>query len=315
MPLHRASGNWRSGFLLSIITVSLWGVLPTALAIALQGLDPYTTIWFRFLLSFLAMAGLVALRYRWHGKPMGLPHLTWIDLSLLMIATAGVGLEYLFYLQGLTRTSPANAEVLVQLSPLMVSLGAIVLFGERYSWKQWGGVALLALGFILFYNEKLKVVLTTPAQYQVGSGLIVLAAIAWAAYALAQKQLLQKMAPDVIMLVIYAICALVFSPFAVPQRVLTLNGLHFSMLLFCSLNTLVAYWTFAASLEHWEASRVSALLSLTPVITLASVTLVAHFKPDLMEPERLTIVGGAGAVLVVVGSMVVTVGKRKAVEG
>jgi len=57
MSLHQSSGQWRLGLALSLLTVLLWGILPIALTVTLEAVDVYTVIWFRFLVSFLLLAG------------------------------------------------------------------------------------------------------------------------------------------------------------------------------------------------------------------------------------------------------------------
>jgi drug/metabolite transporter (DMT)-like permease len=82
------------------------------------------------------------------------------------------------------------------------------------------------------------------------------------------------------------------------------------VLLFCGLNTLVAYGAFAEALEHWEASRVSAILTLTPAFTLASVWAASQVWPTLLAPERLSLGGLAGTLLVVGGSLALALARR-----
>jgi len=136
-------------------------------------------------------------------------------------------------------------------------------------------------------------------------------AVTWAVYALAQKQLLQSLSSPSIMLIIYGVCTLLFTPFANPKIIFTLNPLHWGMLLFCALNTLIAYGAFAESLEHWEASRISAVLALAPIVTLISVWLVSVITPNLITPEHFSFIGIIGAVLVVTGSVAIALGKNR----
>lgn len=305
MPLHSSSGRWRLGLALSLLTVFLWGILPIALTVTLQALDVYTLTWFRFLISFGLLAVYLAVRQQ-------LPELQKLrsTVGLLAIATVFLGINYLSYLQGLAQTSPANAQVLIQLAPVMFGLGAIAVFKERYTLRQWVGMGVLALGFALFFHEQLRSLIAAPSNYLVGSSLIVLAAVTWAVYALAQKQLLQRLTSSGIMLVIYGGCTLMFSFVATPKTILTLSPLHLGMLLFCGLNTLVAYGAFAEALDHWEASKVSAVLATTPIVTLLSVWAVSSVMPTLIAPERLTALGLVGAVLVVSGSIAIALGKN-----
>jgi len=306
MQLHQTSGRWRLGLALSLVTVFLWGVLPIALAVTLQALDVFTVTWFRFLMAF----GLLAVYLATRKQLPELQKLRSASLGLLAIATVFLGLNYLLFLQGLLQTSPTTSEVVIQLAPILLSLGALVIFKERYTLPQWIGLGVLTLGFALYFHEQLKTILTAQATYLVGNGLLVLGAATWAIYALAQKQLLQKLPSSTIMLVIYGGCVLLFSPFAKPQMLLSLSPLHLGMLLFCGFNTLIAYGAFAEALDHWEASRVSAVLALAPLVTLLSVWAVSWLTPNLIPSEHLTLLGLLGAILVVAGSVAIATGKK-----
>jgi drug/metabolite transporter (DMT)-like permease len=310
MTLHQSSGKWRLGLALSLLTVFLWGILPIALKVTLQGLDPYTVTWFRFIMSFALLGIYLATR-----KQL----VTWeklrsIPLSLLAIASIFLAINYILYLLGLAYTNPANAQVLIQLAPVLMGLGGIYIFKERYTLIQWTGLGVLTLGFALFFNEQLKTLITSQGKYLFGSSLIIVAAIVWAVYSLAQKQLLQELSSANIMLLIYGICAVLFAPFAHPEAIPQLTPLQFFMLIFCGFNTIIAYGAFAESLEHWEASRVSAVLSTTPIVTMLSVWLVALLFPTWIVTNNLTILGVLGASLVVVGSMTIALGKKRCIK-
>lgn len=307
MRSHFSSGQWRSGLALSLLTVFLWGILPIALSVTLQALDVYTLTWFRFLISF----GLLAIYLASRQQLPAWQKLRSAGLWLIVVATVFLGINYLLFVQGLILTSPANAQVLIQLAPVLFGIGAITFLKERFNRYQYFGLGILVLGLILFFNEQLQSLLVANSTYLVGSGVLVLAAAAWAVYALAQKQLLRSLSSTNVMLLIYGGCALLFTPVASPATILTLNPLQGGMLLFCGLNTLVAYGAFAEALEHWEASRVSAILALTPVVTLASVEVVSSIQPRWVASEQLTILGLIGAILVVTGSMAIALGKSR----
>ncbi|MEA5516365.1 DMT family transporter [Nodularia sp. UHCC 0506] len=303
--MHQSSGRWRLGLGLSLLTVFLWGILPIALTVSLQVLDVYTIIWFRFLVSFALLAAFLGVR----GKLPNLQQLRSSSGKLLAIATLFLAFNYFLFMQGLALTSPANAQVLIQLSTLLLGLGGLVIFQERYTLRQWIGVSILSSGYIVFFREQLANLITAQGTYIFGSALIALGAAAWAIYALSQKQLLQSLSSAHIMLIIYGGCALLFTPFAQPATILKLNNFYLLTLLFCAFNTLIAYGAFAESLEHWEASRVSAVLALVPIITLTAVGFVAVFLPSLIPSENLTLIGILGAALVVTGSIAIALGK------
>ncbi len=305
MSLHQSSGRWRLGLALSLLTVFLWGILPIALTVTLQALDIYTIIWFRFLVSFVLLAVYLGIR----GQLPKLKQLRSASWKLLAIATIFLASNYIFFMQGLALTSPANAEVIIQLSTLLLGLGGLLIFKERYRLYQWIGVSVLTFGYLLFFREQLTNLISAQSTYILGSILIGLGAVTWAISALAQKQLLQSLSSASILLIIYGGCALLFTPLASVKTIFTLDILHLGMLLFCALNTLIAYGAFAESLEHWEVSRVSAVLALGPIVTLISIIVVSVITPSLIPPENFTLIGIFGAVLVVAGSMAIALGK------
>ncbi|WP_295620812.1 DMT family transporter [Chamaesiphon sp. GL140_3_metabinner_50] len=305
MELHRTTGNWRLGLGLSLITVILWGLVPVALAVVLKKLDVYTINWFRFITAFVLLGGYLASQ---NNLPK-LSQLRSVPLYLFAIAILGLVGNYIFFVMGLKATSPSHAEVLIQLAGVFLSLGGLVIFKERYTRYQWLGVGILLAGFIGFFYEQLKIMATQSERYISGSIMLIVAGASWAIYALIQKQLLTKLASTHIMWVIYGVCTIVFGTMAKPQTLMQLDSIEWMALIFCGLNTVVAYGAFAESLQHWEASRVSAILALAPIFTIVSMEITAYIAPNLVAPEHITALGLFGALLVVTGSISISLGK------
>ena len=311
MERHQPSGRAALGLTLAVATMLLWGVLPLALKIALRAADPYTITWFRFLLSatvlgtVLASGGRFPALHRLDGR-------TW---GLLGVATVFLGLNYVCYLVGLDYTSAANAQVLIQLAPLLLALGGIWVFGERFTRVQWFGFAVLLTGLVAFFADQLRALAAAPTPYYLGSLMVLAAAATWAVYGMAQKQLLAWLPSQSIMLVIYGGCALLLTPLARPATLAAMGSVETAMLLFCAANTVVAYGTFSEALAHWEASRVAAVLALTPLVTLAASTAGHAIFPDWVISPRAASLGWLGASLVVAGSLGTALGGRRSPEG
>ncbi len=160
----------------------------------------------------------------------------------------------------------------------------------------------------MFFNQRLVELLTSLSDYTAGVLTILLATTIWTFYALGQKQLLTIWNSLQIMMVIYLLCALFLMPWVQPLEVLQLSPVQRWLLLACCLNTLVAYGAFAESLAHWEASRVSATLAITPLVTFVAVALASWVWPDYVQAEDINLLGYAGAVLVVLGSVLTALG-------
>ncbi|MDX1977147.1 MAG: DMT family transporter [Pseudanabaenaceae cyanobacterium bins.68] len=305
MELHRSSGRWRLGLFLALTTTFLWGILGVALKVTLQQVDPYTVTWFRFSTAFLVLLIHLAATQQLPSWSQFRP-----ALPLLAIATISLLVNYICFLLGIAQTSPSNAQVIIQLAPVFLGLGSLIIFKERYTPLQWLGLSTLTLGLVLFFHAQLLTLVTNVDNYIWGSFLVVVAAVTWSFYALAQKQLLQQLSSYTIMMSIYGISALVLTPFAAPTKLFEISSLHWSSLIFCAINTLIAYGCFAEALDHWDASRISAVLTLTPLVTLATVALVANFLPSLFNAEPITLLSILGAVLVAVGSGTISLAKN-----
>jgi drug/metabolite transporter (DMT)-like permease len=305
MKLHQTTGNWRLGLGLSLITVVLWGLVPVVLAIVLNKLDVYTINWFRFATAFILLGCYLATQ---DNLPK-ISQVRSVPIYLFAIAILGLMGNYILFVMGLKATSPSHAEVLIQLAGVFLSLGSMVIFKERYTRYQWSGVGVLIVGFIGFFHEQLKVLMTDSDRYINGSIMLVIAGLSWAIYALIQKQLLTKLESAHIMWIIYGVCGLLFWTLAQPQTIVHLNSIESIALVFCGLNTVIAYGAFAESLQHWEASRVSAILTLAPIFTIFSMAITAWLAPGLVTPEQITPLGLLGAIFVVCGSMSISLGR------
>ncbi len=297
MSRHQPSDRWRLGLALALVTTACWATLPIALKLALEVLDPVTLTWARFVFAALVTLAWLAAR----GRLRDFRALGRVDWALLAVASVGLLGNYLFYLFGVDDTSPGNAQLLIQAAPLLMALGAMIVFGERYVGLQWLGLAGVVAGLALFAGGQWRVQ-TAGSAYVAGSAWVLLAAVVWAFYALAQKQLLLRLSAFGILGFIFVVAAIALTPFAHPAALLQLDARHWGLLAYCSVNTLVAYGAFAAALAHWQASRVSLVLAVTPVLTLLSALVVAAWWPGLLAAERVSMAGWTGALLVVAGS-------------
>jgi drug/metabolite transporter (DMT)-like permease len=275
----------------------MWGLLPVVLQVILEKMDGCTITWYRFMAAAVLLGSYLALRG-------GLPALRGRGpnvLILLALVTLGLGGNYVLYILGLSYTSAGSAQVLIQLAPAMAMMGALLFFRERFVKVQWFGLLVLAGGMVLFFNNRL----VETGDYSLGMILIFLAAVAWAVYALAQKQLLSVMSSAAVLLVVYAGSTILLVPAASPQTILDLGTLRFWLLVFAGFNTLIAYGAFSEALAHWEASRVNAVLSLTPIATLLMISIGSALWPEVVASEQLNALSGVGAILVVAGSITI----------
>jgi len=216
--------------------------------------------------------------------------------------------NYGLYIVGLDRTTAEAAQLMIQVAPMLLLLSGLWVFGERFSRAQWLGFATFFSGLLMFFYPHFYGLFVAVNDYGVGVLMVLLAAVLWTGYATLQKFLLREFSSQETMLVFYWIGALAFLPFSDFNSLPQLSNLQWGLLLFCGLNTLIAYGSFAEAMVHIEASKVSTILALTPLITFVTVHTIS-FTGLVVEP--LTPLSISGAILVVIGSMVTALNKVK----
>lgn len=302
--MHQPSGRRQLGLSLALITAFMWGLLPIGLKGALSGMDTVTITWYRF-----TSAALILGTYYWLRGGFKWQLLRKRRLALLMfIAVAGLLNNYWLYVVGLNYSTAEAAQVIIQLAPLLLLVVSLWLYREPFAPLQIAGICAVVTGIVLFFNLRLEQIAeeatTGNGSYALGLLFIVLAAITWTVYATAQKALLKDFSSQEVLLVIFFAGGIAFLPISSPMSAAKLDALQWGYLIFSMLNTLIAYGAFAYALEHWEASRVSATVTVVPILTVTFVYLHSLILPDSdIAPEPMNLWSWLGAGLVVAGSM------------
>jgi len=304
--MHATTGRWQLGLALALTTAVFWGLLPIALKVTLTGMDAWTLTWYRFATAAVALGAFLAWRRRLPFRGPLTRRGRWLYLAALLCLVA----NYVGYLVALELTSPTVAQILIQLAPLFLLFGGVLVFRERFAPLQWVGFVVLVTGLVVFFHDRIAEVFSLDTRLGLGVAVMLFAALAWAVYALAQKQLLAELASEQVLFLLYLGAVPLLLPPAGLAQVLALDGLQLGMLAFCCANTVIAYGCFAEALEHWEVSRVSAVVTLAPVFTLLGVQAAAWLWPAAAPAEILSGWNVLGALLVVGGSMTAALGAR-----
>lgn len=288
-----------AGFLLALTAAILWGMLPVALKELLSGMDATTVVWYRFL-----VAGIIL--FAWLAYTKNLPSIVGmnpVNKSLMLIASAGLCSNYFFFSYSLNFVNGETSEAVIQLTTLFLILGGVVFYKEPFSAIQKIGTSLIVIGLLLFFNDRLLLLGSLENQQTTGVIIVAVAAVTWTIYALLQKRLLRDYSSVQILYFIYLFSIIVLLPFITPSDIFGLSPLQTWLLIFCCVNTIVAYGSFAEAMNLWDASKVSAVLALAPLFTIGSLKLVVLLNPEYEFSDRLGLLSIFGALLLVVGSV------------
>ena len=291
--------------MLAASTATMWGILPIMLSGLLNTLDPITTTFFRFSLAAILITPYLIVRRRLVNRHK----MTTLNLVIkLLSAGLLLTINYALYILGLEKTSAEASQIMMQISPVLLLLAGVWVFKEQFSLLQWCGFIIFFSGLIMFFSPRFDDVFISLSDYGIGLLMLIGAAVSWVGYAIIQKVLLREFNAEETMLVFYWIGALVFLPFSDFDTLAQLTSLQWLLLALCGFNTLIAYGCFSEAMVHIEASRVSAVIAMTPLVTVSIVQLIPI--PGIIA-EPLFLISLVGAVCVVGGSIITATCKSK----
>ncbi len=295
------------GLMLALTTAIMWGLLPLALKSVLTLMDAYTITWYRFIFAAFFVGLLLLTKRRIPLSIVSHPK----RLKRLFFAAIFLSLNYIFYLSALHFVPAETAQMLIQMAPFLMIVGGVIFIKEHFSRGQMVGSVVLISGLILFFNQQFiaNVGLGNDA-FITGFFIMLAAAATWAAYAIIQKKMLRYYSSNQVMWCIYLSSTLFFLPLATPSQITSLNISALLLLFFCCANTLIAYGTFAKSLEYLPTAKVSATLAITPLLTVIFATIAEYCWPQHFQAQHLNMLAYIGAGFVVLGSMLTALGDK-----
>ncbi len=180
--MGRIDGRVHAALLFVQIT---FGAFPVVGKGVLAHLPPLAVAGLRVL---VAAPLLLALAWRWERMPLPRAHLK----ELARLGFLGVFANQVLFILGLARTTATNAAILMPSIPVFTVLVAAVLGEEKLSGRRTLGVGLAVMGAL---------VLLDPTRFSLTGGtflgdlLILLNCLAYAAYLVLQRPLLQRLPP------------------------------------------------------------------------------------------------------------------------
>jgi drug/metabolite transporter (DMT)-like permease len=293
------------GVYFAAMTAILWGFLAIALKVVLYELPPITVAWFRFSISFV----LLFLFYLIFDRKK-----TFILVKppfFAILAGIFIGINYVGFIIGIQYTSPNISQVFIQAGPVLLALSGFILFKEKIFLRQGIGLIVVLLGMVIFYHETIIKLASGAANYKTGVLWVLLGAVAWAAYAIAQKKAVIEHNPMQLNLILFGLPSLYLLPFVEFPKFSGVTSMGWGMLLFAGLNTLASYGFLAYALKYLQANKISVIITLNPIITFVLMEILTRRKVDWIQPETITFYAALGALTVISGVIMVVIRKKR----
>jgi DME family drug/metabolite transporter len=278
-----------------LLTALCWGFVAPTVKRLTREVDPYTISFFRVFLAAIVFA-VLQWRRGWKGIPWLLP---WVIAGV--VGRAG---NYLLYNAGLTRMPSNAATILAPVQAVSTVFLARQLLGERVRDK-WLGIALSIGGLLLIWWSGRGWRTLIEPEHILGNTLLVLAGLASALQFVSQKALSERFSGAQILLPVFALSTGITAPVALVAGGLdrSYSPTAWALLLFLGIVlTGGSFYLLGEGYKRCEAS--------TAVVITNSCTFLTLFWSWLLLREQITAAVVIGAILGVVGTILVVSTRR-----
>lgn len=293
------------GFLFALTAVTLWASLPLALQPILKVMDPTTIVWYRFCAAAIGTFFILVVT---NNVPM-LSTFSHKENGLLILGAIGLAGNFLLFNMSLRYIPAAVSQILSPLASFAMLMCGVLIFKERIGLHQKLGFVIILVGFALFFNDRFDD-FAEFNQFTLGLVIGIFASLIWLCYGVAQKMLSARFQSLQILLPIYVLCAVFFMPYAEITSIENLSTEQLICLIYCCLNTIVAYGCYAEALRRWTVSNVSLMMTQIPVLTIIFSHILFFVAPHIFMALELNLMSYIGAVIVVSGAVFSVIGHK-----
>lgn len=188
---------------LGLFVLVIWGFAYIVIRETVKGgtIPPASLNFLRFVVGYLT---LIMIPVKNAEKPCPRE-----NRQIVYMGITGMALYFYFENTGLVHTSATNASILISLAPALTVIGAAIFFRQKFTWYNVLGFPIaFAGGALIIWNGKVNFDLNP-----LGDLLILLSAVAWAAYTLVGKGVSERFSPILLTRRATAIGIILYLPF------------------------------------------------------------------------------------------------------
>ncbi len=279
--------------LFTILAGALWGTSFPIIKIGLAYTDPFAFLFWRFLVSSVALVAVMLLLRKLEFKKG--------DVKLLVFLGIANGAGYLLQYVGMNYTTAAKAALFINLSAMWVALLSPKLLGERFSKIKIVGV-LFGLVGIVFVSTNLDFQSLMGGQI-VGDLMLVVSGVAWAVFMVYNKRLLNISTSatfqSMTWVLVFTMLSILPFSFLAGSRFFALSLTAWLGVFYTAIVCWVLpYYLWLEGLKHLSAS--------TSTVLLLSEIVIAVVLSILVLKEPVTIFSTIGAFFIVVAIALVS---------
>jgi drug/metabolite transporter (DMT)-like permease len=255
-----------NGIFMALSAALIWGSVPVASKVVMQEVSPMLLAFLRVLIAavfLFACRGLVKEPFRKPTKE------EWVLLAIGGVI--GLGGNYVLYQVGLNLTTAISTQLIVQSETVFLILASAVFLNEKMTKKKTAATATAMIGvlIVVWNGHDLSALLGMRTLF--GDILILLAALAWTVFALAQKMLHKKYSAYQLVTYMFILASVALAPIGIPEvpQLFSAGPLTLVLLAYLGIiGTGLAYLLFAESTRNTPVSTIAAVILVNPLATV-----------------------------------------------
>ncbi|WP_456275343.1 DMT family transporter [Bacillus sp. AK128] len=277
----------------AFLSISFWGISFVSTKALLDVLDPYTIISVRFgIAAIFLLFLLIILRVNFLVRATHIPF-------LFILAILGVFVHQIVQASSLLYIDASAAGWLISFSPVFTAILSVMFLAERFTLAKLLGMSIAVLGVILVTTQGSGLLSLSP---NVGYLLMIFSTFNWAVYSILIKKFILPY--SALTITFWTSLIGFFLTIPITYRTKNWNNLFdialsdWTHLLFLGIFvSAIAYWYWGKALEALEATQVSVLMYVEPLITLIAAVILLK--------EHIAITSVIGGLLIIFGVSIV----------
>lgn len=279
-------------YLLMILCTLFWAGAFIAGKIGVQEFPPFSLAFFRFLVATVIIFPIMV-KYEekdWRLKKSDLPNI----IALGMIGMFGY---HALFFTALKYTTAINSSMIGATNPMITSILASVLIGEKLGLKRLGAILLAFSGVVLtISNGQMEVI--RNISFNIGDIIMLIAVVCWAIYSVMSKKVMPRYSPLIITAYSFLICLVALIPFALMEKPMTYlpyvtwKG-WISVVYMAVFASVVGYLVQQISIKEIGPSKTMSFINLVPVFSIMLSALILK--------ENVTMIKLISAAIIICG--------------
>lgn len=251
----------KRGLLLVLLTAIISGVSIFINKFGVNGLNPYSFAFAKNVIVSLLLISLILFAKQF-SEIKKLKIKQWSQLAT--IGLIGGSIPFLLFFKGLTITSAVSASFIQKTMFIFVIILAVIFLKEKLDKK-----IIIAAGLLLLGNALLTKL--TPAGFNIGDLMILLATVLWAGENTLSKYVLKKVSPTIVAFGRMFFGSLFILAFLIAtgniSSIMTFNMSAIGWIFVTSIFLFFYVWTWYTGLASVKVSVATCVLSTGAVIT------------------------------------------------